>query len=470
MAQDGNTQIDLINTKLTGLNPMIIFKLMRQVTFFLKSYMKRLLLFATGTLLWRGQAVFMPKTNVFFGFVMILVLCLLPIASAQENSNITAITGGTLIDGTGTQPLTNHTIIINGNTIVSVGPYASTTIPENAKVIDAKGKWILPGFIDLHHHLGYGESYNSMQTLAALEMMNRMLSAGVTSVRDVAGPVGPMRALKEAQRRGIISSLRLFPCGTLLTTTGGHGDSGWGRPDNISVKIVDVPWEFRKSIREMRKAGFGHIKISPPFTLEEVKAAVDEARIQNMRITSHGGGLSDTETPSMTRVAIEGGVHCIEHTPQMSEGTLELMAQQGVHWVPTIGVYLRGIKEPHFHPSLIKRGWTGKMHEKNFKKGKELGILMGIGTDYVAYQNEYPGLYIEDIRTFVDLGYTPMEAIVCATKNGAIILGEEDKLGTIEAGKLADLQVINDNPLESFDALGHPEIVMVGGKIHRYKR
>ena len=110
------------------------------------------------------------------------------------------------------------------------------------------------------------------------------------------------------------------------------------------------------------------------------------------------------------------------------------------------------------------------MHEKNFKKGKELGILMGIGTDYVAYQNEYPGLYIEDMKTFVDLDHTPMEAIVCATKNGAIILGEEDKLGTIEAGKLADLQVINDNPLESFDALGHPEIVMVGGKIHRYKR
>jgi hypothetical protein len=150
---------------------MKIFELMRQITFFSKSYMKRLLLFATGTLLWRGQAVSMPKTNVFFGFLMILVLCLLPIASAQENSNIIAITGGTLIDGTGAKPLTNRTIIINGNTIVSVGRSASTTIPKNATVIDAKGKWLLPGFIDLHHHLGYGESYNSLHTLAALEMM-----------------------------------------------------------------------------------------------------------------------------------------------------------------------------------------------------------------------------------------------------------------------------------------------------------
>jgi imidazolonepropionase-like amidohydrolase len=109
------------------------------------------------------------------------------------------------------------------------------------------------------------------------------------------------------------------------------------------------------------------------------------------------------------------------------------------------------------------------MHENDFKKGKALGILMGIGTDFVAWMHEYPELYFVEMNTFVDLGYTPMEAIVCATKNGAIILGEENKLGTIETGKLADLQVINSNPLVSFDALGHPEIVMVGGDMHRYE-
>lgn len=103
----------------------------------------------------------------------------------------------------------------------------------------------------------------------------------------------------------------------------------------------------------MHEAGFRHIKISPPFTLEEVEAAVDEARIQNMRITSHGGGVSDTVPPSMTRVAIEGGVQGIEHPPKMSEGTLELMAQKGVYWVPTIGVYLRQIQEPDAGTRLL---------------------------------------------------------------------------------------------------------------------
>jgi imidazolonepropionase-like amidohydrolase len=411
----------------------------------------------------------MLRTKVLSGILMISVLCSLPIASGKEHVNIIAITGGTLIDGTGAEPLANHTIIINGDTIESVGPSGSTTIPENATVIDITGKWILPGFIDLHHHLGYGELSDSLATLKALDMMNRMLSAGVTAVRDVADHVESMRALKEAQRRGYISSLRLFPVGNLLTTTGGHGDAGWGERKN-RVMTVDGPWEFRKAVRQMHKAGFRHIKISPTFTLEEVEAAVDEARIQSMRITSHGGGVSDTVPPSMTRIAIEGGVQCIEHTPQMSEGTLELMAQKGVHWVPTIGVYLRQIQVPGFHPILIERGWSSTMHENDFKKGKALGILMGIGTDFVAYLDEYPGLYFVEMNTFVDLGYTPMEAIVSATKNGAIILGEEDNLGTIEAGKLADLQVINNNPLESFDALGHPEIVMVGGVIHRYKQ
>ncbi len=402
-------------------------------------------------------------------FMVLITFCLSSSQAKKEEANVVALIGGTLIDGTGAPPIPNTTVLIKGDKIKAVGPMNKVKVPKGAKKINVSGKWILPGFIDLHHHLGYGEVSYSMATLRALDMMNRMLSAGVTAVRDVAGHVETMAALKEAQRRGYISSLRLFPCGNIITTTGGHGDARWGKKDGTGGMAVDGPWEFRKAVRQMHKAGFRHIKISPTFTLEEVEAAVDEARIQSMRITSHGGGVSDTVPPSMTRIAVEGGVQCIEHPPQMSEGTLELMAQKGVHWVPTIGVYLRQIQVPGFHPILIERGWSGTMHENDFKKGKALGILMGIGTDFVAYLKEYPELYFVEMNTFVDLGYTPMETIVCATKNGAIILGEEDKLGTIEAGKLADLQVINGNPLESFDALGHPEIVMVGGDIHRYK-
>ena len=127
----------------------------------------------------------MLKTKVLSGILMISVLCSLPIASGKEHVNIIAITGGTLIDGTGAEPLTNHTIIINGDTIESVGPSVSTTIPENAMVIDITGKWILPGFIDLHHHLGYSESVPSMATLRALDMTgySHTLNAGFIDCR-----------------------------------------------------------------------------------------------------------------------------------------------------------------------------------------------------------------------------------------------------------------------------------------------
>ena len=412
----------------------------------------------------------MRKIRLLLMMTALATLCLFSSQEKKEEANIIALIGGTLIDGTGAAPVQNTTVLIEGEKIKAVGPADRVKIPQGAQIINVSGKWILPGFIDLHMHLTYPadtrQSFtqtDSLATLRALHFMNRYLRSGVTSVRDVGAPVEPMRALNEAARLRYIDTIRLFSCGNLFTVTGGHGDG------MALSRAVDGPWEWRKAVREMFKAGFRHIKISPTFTLEEVQAAVDEAKTLGMRITSHGGGVSDTEPPSMTRRAVEGGVQCIEHPPKMGEGTLELMAQKGVHWVPTIGVYLRQIRVPDFHPILIKRGWSSTMHENDFKKGKALGILMGIGTDFVAWMQEYPQLYFVEMKTFVDLGYTPMEAIVCATKNGAIILGEENRLGTIETGKWADLQVVNGNPLKSLDVLGQPETVMVGGAVHDFK-
>ena len=122
-------------------------------------------------------------------------------------------------------------------------------------------------------------------------------------------------------------------------------------------------------------------------------------------------------------------------------------------------------------PSVLveKRHWILSIHETLFKKARERKILMGIGTDAVGqFMNLYPGIYFTEMKYFVELGASPMEAIMAATKNGAIILGKQDELGTLEAGKLADLQVIAGDPLKSFDVLGKPEIVIVGGKVHRY--
>jgi len=397
-------------------------------------------------------------------------------AHATEETVVIALTGGTLIDGTGAAPVSDTTIIISGDTIKSVGPSARIEIPENARLIDLTGKWILPGFIDLHTHLALPMKdeqilthTDSIATLQALHLMGRLLRAGVTSVRNLGSSTEAMAALQTAAERGYTSSLRLFSSGALITTTGGHGHASYDT-DSTDTIAADGPWEFRKAVRQMHRLGFGYIKISPTFTAEEVEAAVDESRIQGMKITAHGGGVSDTEPPTMMRIAVEAGVDSVEHPPKMSKGTLELMAKKGIHWIPTIAVYQRIDQDFGFPTVLTGRGWTVAMCEDLFRQGKKLGLTMGLGTDYTApWMDEYPQPYFKEMNSFVALGFSPMETIVSATRNGCIILGKEDKLGTIEVGKWADLQVIGDNPLESFDVLGQPEIVMVGGVLHRFE-
>jgi imidazolonepropionase-like amidohydrolase len=413
-------------------------------------------------------------------FVVAFVLLCLGAAAAPARDTqgkkevpIVALTGGTLIDGNGGAPVSDAVVVIQGRKILAAGPSATVNVPVTSERIDIRGKFILPGFIDAHIHTTYPHNVqqastdtDATTTLRALHLMNLLLKSGVTSVRDVASNVPSMQALVGAQTAGLIDSLRLFACGDLITVTGGHGDGQAG------VLAADGPWEWRKAVRQMHKAGFGLIKISPTFTLEEATAAVDEARTLGMRITAHGGGQSDTTPTTMTRIAVEAGVQCIEHLNEMEDDVLDLMSRKGVHNVPTMAVY-RALYKAGLTPRVLieKRHWSMAMHETLFRKARERKILMGIGTDFAdLFMSRYPDCYFEEMKYFVELGVSPMETIVAATRNGAIILGRADELGTIEAGKLADIQVVRGNPLETFDVLGTPEIVIVDGRIHRFPR
>jgi imidazolonepropionase-like amidohydrolase len=397
-------------------------------------------------------------------------------ASAQapapnKEMPIIALVGGTLIDGNGGTPVADAVILLQGTKILKAGPASAVKVPEKAERIDVRGKYILPGLIDLHIHTTYpfddGQYYtddDASTTLRALHVLNMYLKSGVTAVRDVGSNVPSMKALIAAQALGFVDSIRLFACGSLITTTGGHGDGLKG------VITANGPWEWRKAIRQMAKEGFGQIKISPFYTPDEVAAAVDEARIQGLKLTSHGGGQSDTTPTTMTRVAVQAGVPCIEHLNEMEDDVLDLMAAKGVYSVPTMAVYRALYKAGQVPPALTeKRHWSQAMHETLFRKARQRKIVMGIGTDFVGpFMARYPDAYFEEMKYFVELGVSPMETIVAATRTGAVILGKADELGTIEAGKLADLQVVKGDPLKSFDALGKPEIVIIGGRIHRF--
>ena len=408
----------------------------------------------------------------------LLALALMAAAPASAQSKpegkdapVLALVGATLIDGNGGTPVPDAVVLIQGKTILKAGPASAVKVPEKAETIDVRGKFILPGFIDCHIHITFPSNATELYTdddaaitLRALHFMNLYLKSGVTAVRDVGGHVPTLQALAAAQAQGYIDSIRLFACGDLITTTGGHGDGYKG------TLAADGPWEWRKAVRRMAKAGFGHIKISPPYTLEEAQAAVEEARMQGLRITSHGGGQSDTTPTTMTRIAVQAGVQCIEHLNEMEDDVLDLMAAKGVYNVPTLSVY-RAQYRAGVVPRVLteKRHWTQALHETLFRKARQRKILMGVGTDFtLSFMSRYPGCYVEEMKYFVELGMSPMEAIVAATHNGAVILDKQDQIGTVEAGKRADLQVIGGDPLKSFDALGHPEIVVMDGKIHRF--
>jgi len=382
-----------------------------------------------------------------------------------------AITGGTLIDGNGGQPVANATVLVNDDRIVAAGPAGTVQIPADAKRYDATGKYVLPGFIDMHMHFVYPrdgapDPSKSLSTLRGLHFMDMYVDSGVTSARDVAGMIEPMQALEEAQRVGYIHSLRLHSVGQLITTTGGHGPE-WSY-------FATGPYGFREAVRKMYGAGFHYIKISPPYTQEEADAAVDEAKIHRMRITSHGGGYSDTEPESMTRRAINANVQCIEHL-YMPVEDLDLMAKKGIAVIPTMEVMHLLYTYPTVLPQIQylerKRGWSMALHDKLFKEAHKRHILMGVGTDAILElaDKNYPQMYVTELEHYTRLGMTPLETITAATKNGAIILGREDELGTLEKGKLADLQIVDGNPLESFKALGHPSLVMIGGEVLRYQ-
>jgi imidazolonepropionase-like amidohydrolase len=386
---------------------------------------------------------------------------------ALQTATSVAITGGTVIDGTGAAPRPNTTIIVQGERIAAIGPAADVAVPAGALRIDATGKFVLPGFIDLHVHLMYpptdAPQSDGIGVLRALRFMNLFQAAGVTALRDVGGTVPVMQSLLEGSARGYIESSRLFPVGQLITRTGGHGTT-WSY-------FASGPEGFREAVRRMYDAGFRHIKLSPQYTLEEVKAAVDEAKIRGMEVTSHGGGYSDAWPPTMTRRAVQAGVDCVEHLNDMPDDVLDSIAAKGIHVVPTLAIYkllysLRPMPGT-LQELMAQRGWNMELHEKIFRKAVAKGVQMGIGTDAVGtiLDTSYPQLYFDEMEYFVTLGVSRLNAIKAASLNGAIILHREKDLGSLEKGKYADLQVVDGDPLTSFASLGAPGLVRIGGKV-----
>ena len=242
--------------------------------------------------------------------------------AAPRQPDRVALVGGTVIDGTGAAPLADAVVLIEGDRITAVGRRREVTIPANTRSIDVAGKYVLPGLIDLHTHFtlplhGIGaDNTDAVRTLRALHYMNLYLRSGITSARDVAGVPAVFEALMKAGRDGSVNSIRLFPTGRFITTSASPA------PHEGYFRQATGPWDFRLAVRETYASGFRHLKFGPPFSAEEIGAALEEAKLLGMRVTVHSSWNGPT---SMAKVAAEAGAHGFEHVSGMSDDLLDLI-------------------------------------------------------------------------------------------------------------------------------------------------
>src|SRR6266576_1137327 len=376
---------------------------------------------------------------------------------------------GRIFDGTG-GPAREGTLVIERNKVVKILPPGSSDWPKDASVIDASGKTILPGLIDLHTHLTYplnqediGVAMNDADaTLRAVEKLRYFIESGITSVRDV-GSMGdvPFR-LKVWVAENRVPGPRVFPAGAFITGEGGHSTEN--TPDELiglmgATRLASGPDEWRQAVREQFNKGADVIKLGSHFSVEEVMAAVAEAHELGLKVTV------DAETFYIQR-AVEAGADTIEHPLPRSEETIQLMAKKGVAADPTLIPYQIIFEEWGGYFGSTSRRFTSSKEAnlEMLKRLRKAGIKCGVGTDLILHWYRYmPGPYIRELKNLVEAGWSVPEALVAATKTNAEILDMDDRLGTLQPGKLADVLVVDGRPDENLDDLAKVDLVIRDG-------
>ena len=383
------------------------------------------------------------------------------------------ITGGTLVDGTGAAPRLNPGIFIDEGNIVSLGKPGS--LPKDTKEINVEGKWVLPGMFDLHAHITFKLAGardledDVINALRSERFLERYQEIGVTVIRDVASRYHVGYSLKRAQRDGLIGGARLYVSGPLITTTGGHATEFQPLQPPIFAVEADGPWEFRKRVREAAKLGADFIKVTTPYTIEELSAATEEAHNWKMRITAHIGGAQDLHQVSGP-IAIAAGVDSVEHLYSFGgDDILREMVRKNIYSIPTIGYHLRQLDNQYTYKADLLEKNLNHTYETmvgRFRRMHEIGVEFAVGTDSNA--KDLPvidDVYLQDLEGFTLAGLTNMEIIQAATLNAAEAMGLDAEAGSIEAGKWADLIVLDEDPLNSLKALVEPSMVMQNGRV-----
>ena len=417
--------------------------------------------------------------------VPILALLLSGTGSALAQTTIHA---GLLFDAAAGQVIEGATIVVDGDRIASVQMgYAGE--PD----IDLTGAFVMPGWIDMHVHIGGELSPDSFVegftlepadlALRAVPYTERTLMAGFTTVRDLGTDHGVAQSLRRAVAEGHIVGPRIFTAGKSLATTGGHADPTNGvntalrgdpGPAEGVVNGIDDAYE---AVRARYKEGSDLIKITatggvlsqaasgenPQFTEAEIAAIVAAARDYGYRVAAHAHG-----TEGMRR-AVVAGVDSIEHGTFMSAEVMELMKERGTWYVPTIsaGVFVgEQARVEGYFSELVrpKAAAIGPQIFGTFAQAYRAGVPIAFGTDTGVSPH---GDNWREFVYMVEAGMPATEAIVSATRSAAVLLNQWENLGSIEPGKFADIIAVPGDPREDVEEFGRVHFVMKGGEVFR---
>jgi imidazolonepropionase-like amidohydrolase len=413
-------------------------------------------------------------------------------APATQRPETTLIRAGRLIDGVSDDARTDQGILVAGERIAAVGPWAEISRHgSGAAVIDLSHSTVLPGLIDDHTHIMLqgdvtSEDYDSQlleqsipfRTILATRNVRWALLEGYTALRDVETE-GAMYAdvdVKRAINQGVIPGPRLFVSTRAMAPTGMYPiqSSNWQLDLPKGVQIVDGPDDIRRAVREQVSHGADWIKFYadrryyvaddgtlrswPNFTDEELQALVGEAHRLGRPVAAHAIGRDGIES------ALRAGVNSIEHGDGITDSLAQVMAQRGVFWCPTIvvGVYVAPGRAAAGAPIWVK---MVDLEREAFGRALRAGVKIANGTDAGGYPWTEP--LAREFLYLVRYGMTPMQAIKAGTSVAAELLGQQANFGSITAGRFADLIAVSGDPLVHIAELERVKFVMRGGVVYK---